>query len=143
MHVADVKPLLFHLLVWQQAVPRQREPAPAFTAARHSPEARPLEQEDGVVGVGEVGGVDAAVRMVSALRGGENVPDVLGEAARQAVRFHVERVHLFERIFRSITSRRRVTGGRSADSRHSRCVQQPLRVKRHNEHKCCNLKCTF
>lgn len=96
VHVADVEPLLLHLLVRQQAVPRQREPAPAFAAARHPPKARPFEQKDGAVGVGEVGGVDAAIRMVSALDGGENLSDALGEASRQAVRSHVEGVHLLD-----------------------------------------------
>lgn len=96
VHVADVEPLLFHLLVRQQAVPRQREPAPAFAAARHPPEARPFEQKDGAVGVGEVGGVDVAVWMVSALHGGEHLSDALGEASGQAVGSHVEGVHLLE-----------------------------------------------
>lgn len=96
VHVADVEPLLFHLLVRQQAVPRHREPAPAFAAARHPPKARPFEQKDGAVGVGEVGGVDVATWMVSALHGGENLSDALGEASRQAVRSDVEGVHLLE-----------------------------------------------
>lgn len=96
VHVADVEPLLLHLLVRQQAVPRQREPVPALAAARHPPEARPFEQKDGAVGVGEVGGVDVAIRMVSALNGGENLSDALGEASRQDVRSHVEGVHLLD-----------------------------------------------
>lgn len=104
MNIADVEPLLFHLLVWQQAIPRQSEPPLAFTAAHHSPKARPLEQKDGAVGVGEVGGVDVAIWMVSALHGGENISDVFGEASRQAVGFAVERVHLLEQTFQSITS---------------------------------------
>lgn len=110
MNVADVEPLLLHLLVRQQAVPRQSQPPSAFAAAHHSPKARPLEQKDGAVGVGEVGGVDVAIWMVSALHGGENVSDVFGEASRQAVGFAVERVHLSEQAFQSITSQRRVTG---------------------------------
>lgn len=96
VHVADVEPLPSHLLVRQQAVPRQREPAPAFAAARHAPKARPFEQKDGAVGVGEVGGVDVAIWMVSALHGGENLSDALGEASRQAVRPDAEGVHLLE-----------------------------------------------
>lgn len=104
MNIADVEPLLFHLLVWQQAISRQREPTPAFAAAQHSPKARPLEQKDGAVGVGEVGSVDVAIWMVSALHGGENVSDVSGEASRQAVRFDVECVHLFEQTVQSVTS---------------------------------------
>lgn len=104
MNIADVKPLLFHLLVRQQAISRQREPTPAFAAAHHSPKARSLEQKYGAVGVGEVGSVDVAIWMVSALYGGENVSDVFGEASRQAVRFGVECVHLFEQTFQSVTS---------------------------------------
>ena len=96
MNIADVEPLLLHLLVWQQAISRQREPAPAFAAAHHSPKARPLEQKDGAVGVGEVGSVYVAIRMVSVLHGRENFSDVFGEASRQAVHFDVECVHLFE-----------------------------------------------
>lgn len=104
MNIADVEPLLFHLLVWQQAISRQREPTPAFAAAHHSPKARPLEQKDGAVGVGEVGSVDVAIWMVSVLHGGENVSDVSGEASRQAVRFDVECIHLFEQTVQSVTS---------------------------------------
>lgn len=96
MDVADVEPLLVHLLVRQQAVPGQKRPATTLTVAQHSPVARALEQKDGIVGVGEVGGVDVAIRMVSALHGRENISDVFGEAPRQAVGFHVERVHLCE-----------------------------------------------
>lgn len=104
MHIADVEPLLFHLLVGQQAISRQREPAPAFATAHHSPKARPLEQKDGAVGVGEVGSVDIAIWMVAALHGGENISDLFGEASRQAVRLGVECVHLFEQTFQSVTS---------------------------------------
>lgn len=104
MDAADVEPLLFHLLVWQQTIARQREPAAAFATAHHSPKARPLEQKDGAVGVGEVGSVDVAIWMVSMLHGGENISEVFGEASRQAVRFGVERVHLFEQTFQSIIS---------------------------------------
>lgn len=104
MDAADVEPLLFHFLVRQQAVARQREPAAAFAAARHSPKARPLEQEDGAVGVGEVGSVDVAIWMVSARHGGENLSEVFGEASRQAVCFGVERVHLLEQTFQSLPS---------------------------------------
>lgn len=96
MDVADVEPLLVHLLVWQQAVPGQKRLAPTLTVAQHSPVARALEQKDGIVGVGEVGGVDVAIWMVSALHGGENISDVFGEASRQAVGFHVVNVHLCE-----------------------------------------------
>lgn len=96
MDVADVEPLLVHLLVRQQAVPGQKWPAPTLTVAQHSPVARALEQKDGIVGVGEVGGVDVAIWMVSALHGRENISDVFGEASRQAVGFHVECVHLCE-----------------------------------------------
>lgn len=98
MNVADVEPVLIHLLVWQQAIPRQRGPVPAIAAAQHLPEARALEQKDGVVGVGEVGSVDVAIWMVSAHHWRENVSDVFGEASCQAVGFHVKRVHLFEQI---------------------------------------------
>lgn len=110
MNVADVEPLLIHLLVWQQAIPRQKGPAPAFAAAHHLPEARALEQKDGVVGVGEVGGVDVAIWMVSALHCRENFSDVFGEASRQAVGFHVEGVHLFERIIAFASSINSITG---------------------------------
>lgn len=96
MDVADVEPLLVHLLVRQEAVPGQKRLAPTLTVAQHSPVARALEQKDGIMGVGEVGGVDVAIWMVSALHGGENISDVFGEASRQAVGFHVERVHLCE-----------------------------------------------
>lgn len=96
VHVADVEPLLFHLSVRQQAVPRQREPAPAFAAARHPPKACPFEQKDGAVGVGEVGGVDVAIWMVSTPHSRESLSDALGEASRQAVGSHVEGVHLLE-----------------------------------------------
>lgn len=95
MNVANVKPLLVHLPVWQQAVSRQRGPAPALAAARYLPEARALEQEDGAVGVGEVGSVDVAIWMVSSLHRRENVSDGFGEASCQAAGFHAECKHLF------------------------------------------------
>lgn len=96
MDVTDVEPLLLHLPVRQDAVLGQEGAAPALSVAQHSPEARALEQEDGAVAVGEVGGVDVAARMVSAHHGGENVPDVFGEASGQAAGVHVEGVHLRE-----------------------------------------------
>lgn len=95
MNVADVEPLPAHLPVWQQAILRQKGPAPAFTAARHLPESCALEQKDGAVGVGEVGSVDVAIWMVSALHWRENVSDGFGEASRQAAGFHTECKHLF------------------------------------------------
>lgn len=98
MNVADVKPLLIHLLVWQQAIPWQKGPAPAIAATHHLPEARPLEEKDGIVGVGEVGSVDAAIWMVPAHHWRENISDVFGEAFCQAVGFHIESIHLFEQI---------------------------------------------
>ena len=99
MHIADVKPLLIHLLVWQQAISRQRGPAPAIATAHHLPETCALEQKDGIVGVGEVGSVDVAIWMVPALHWRENVSDVFGKAPRQAVGFDTECIHLFEQIF--------------------------------------------
>lgn len=54
MNVADVEPVLGQLLVWQQAISWQKGPAPAISASQHLPEARALEEEDGIVGVGEV-----------------------------------------------------------------------------------------
>lgn len=118
MNVADVEPVLIHLLVWQQPISRQEGPAPAIAAPQHLPEARALEEEDGVVGVGEVRCIDAAIWMVSAHHWRENVSDVFGEASRQAVGFHVERVHLFEQMIvflsyseiNSITTHQQITG---------------------------------
>lgn len=96
MYVADVEPLLIHLPVWQQAVAWQRGPAPALAAARHLPETRALEEKDCIVGVGEVGSVDATIWMVSGLHRREDFSDVFGEASCQAAGFHVEGVNLFE-----------------------------------------------
>lgn len=98
MNVADVEPVLIHLLVWQQAIPWQKGPAPAFTAAHHLPEARVLKEKESIVGVGEVSSVNVAIWMVPAHYWGENISDVFGEASCQAVGFHVECIHLFEQI---------------------------------------------
>lgn len=96
MDAADVKPLLLHLPVRQDAVPGKERAAPALAVAQHLPEAGALEQEYGAVAVREVGGVDVAAWMVSAHHGGEDVPDVFGKAAGQAAGVHVEGVHLRE-----------------------------------------------
>lgn len=98
MHIADVKPLLIHLLVRQQAISREKGPAPTITAAHHLPETRALEQKDGIVGVGEVGRIDAAIWMVSAFHWRENISDLFGKASCQPVGFYSERIHLFEQI---------------------------------------------
>lgn len=98
MNVADVEPVLLHLLVWQQAISRQRGPAPAVPAADHLPEACALQKKDGIVRVGEVGGIDVATWMVAARHGRENMSDVFGEASRQAVGLHVKCKHLLEQI---------------------------------------------
>lgn len=96
MDVADVEPLLLHLPVRQDAIPGQEGAAAALAVAQDSPEARALEQEDGAVTVGEVGGVDVAARMVSAHHCGEDVPDVFWETSGQSAGVHVEGVHLRE-----------------------------------------------
>lgn len=48
--------------------------------------------------VGEVGSVNVAIWMVSALHGGENISDAFGEASCQAVGVDIESIHLFEQI---------------------------------------------
>lgn len=102
MDVADVEPLLLHLPVRQDAVPGKEWAAPALTVAQHSPEAGALEQEDGAVAVGEVGGVNVAAWMVSAHHSREDVPDVFGEAPGQAAGVHVKGVHLHEWVSQSL-----------------------------------------
>lgn len=104
MDVADVEPLLVHLLVRQDAVPGKEWAAPALAVAQHSPEAGALEQEDGAVAVGEVGGVDVAAWMVSAHHSRKDVPNVFGESSGQAAGFHIKGVHLREQTV-SLTSR--------------------------------------
>lgn len=96
MDVADVEPLLLHLPVRQDTVPGKERAASALPVAQHSPEAGALEQKDGAVAVGEVGGVDVAAWMVSAHYGREDVSDVFGEASGQAVGVHIKGVHLRE-----------------------------------------------
>lgn len=104
MDVADVEPLLVHLPVRQDAVPGKEWAAAALAVAQHSPEAGALEQEDGAVAVGEVGGVDVAAWMVSAYHSRKDVLNVFGEASRQAAGFHIKGVHLREQMV-SLTSR--------------------------------------
>lgn len=124
MNIADVEPVLIHLLVWQQAISWQRGPAPAFAAAHHLPETRALEEKDGVVGVGEVGSINVAIWMVSAHHWRENISDVFGEASCQAVGPHVESIHLFEQIivFPLIEKSVQLQHGNKSQRTSSSCV---------------------
>lgn len=94
MDVADVEPLLLHLLVRQDAVPGKERVPPTLTVAKHPPVAGSFEQEYGVVAVGEVGGVDVAAWMVSAHHGREDVPDLFGKSTGEAAGVNVKGKHL-------------------------------------------------
>lgn len=98
MNVADVKPVLVHLLVRQQPISRQERPAPAIAAAHHLPEVSAFEEKDCIVGVGEVGSVDVAIWMVSARHWRENFSNVFGEASCEPVGLYIKCIHLFEQI---------------------------------------------